>query len=551
MKKLRWLAVPAMAAVLFGAVSCGGGSDKTDEPVEYEDDYIDSLKLYCQETVSWASLNSKTVNITGNGTFTLEVDAENFTGSVYDGKGYFYIDQNSSKNDTTIDKAADCSSINLYVGSTDSGSAFWTEDDVDAVSVKSALYYQVYGEDEYKEFTLATPDGAEKDLCETIRNINEDDPAKDLVYGLNISYINPWATSYVDLTDFADVKIAKIKLVLTVSGITERDLTREEEEVKEDIITAEEAAWATAVILDLTSASTDANIPEDFSFEKYDSVTFEYYIDAGENTPNSAFITSKSTDTTNLWGTDDADVISKVPAASATSTTIKIPFTSETTYIGWCAYSNPQTIHITGITFNEPASWYEASEGDVTLASYSGWDATNVTWNLESTNDYAGKNVTVTVNGVGVKADEILADAAGTGDGVKVFFVDSSDRKSSGTGLGYFTSISELNDLSKTISVVTETKDVYTEVAENAEFDSETEYYTAVTENDVTTYILANDLDAFADDTTYYTKSVSTTFDASSVKAIYIENWCLAWDSNWSTTSEKVIIHSVSAEVAE
>lgn len=213
MKKLNWLA--AMAVASMALLGCENGTtdnnkpdtpDTPDTPVEKT---YDTLVATLQEVKSWQTITSEAVDVTGNGTYTLEVKAVDFKTSYY----------NSAENDTAgwfpfYTDAANPAAFNFYFSSKNAADNQWTKDDIDVIKVATKLFYVEYGTEEYKEVPLS------EGYSTTVRE-NEKDGVGTGAYEINVSLINPWATNYVNLASLKDAKIAKLKVEVAISGIAE------------------------------------------------------------------------------------------------------------------------------------------------------------------------------------------------------------------------------------------------------------------------------------------------------------------------------------------
>lgn len=218
MKKLNWLAAMAVASMaLLGCENGTTDNNTPDTPKEPDTPVVtttyDTLVASLQEVSSWQSITSEAVDVTGNGTYVLEVKAEDFANSYY----------NSAENDTlgwfpfyTERKGAhqgDNAAFNFYFSSKSAADNQWTKEDVGVIQVATKLFYMEYGTEEYKEVPLS--EGYSTSVKE-----NEKDGVGTGAYEINVSLINPWADDYVDLASLKDAKIAKLKVEVAISGIT-------------------------------------------------------------------------------------------------------------------------------------------------------------------------------------------------------------------------------------------------------------------------------------------------------------------------------------------
>lgn len=218
MKKLNWLAAMAVASMaLLGCENGTTDNNKPDTPDTPDTPVVktyDTLVATLQEVKSWQTITSEAVDVTGNGTYTLEVKAADFKTSYY----------NSAENDTvgwfpfyTELKDAhqgDNAAFNFYFSSKSAADNQWTKDDIGAIKVATKLFYMEYGTEEYKEVSLS------EGYSTTVKE-NEKDGVGTGAYEINVSLINPWADDYVDLASLKDVKIAKLKVEVAISGIAE------------------------------------------------------------------------------------------------------------------------------------------------------------------------------------------------------------------------------------------------------------------------------------------------------------------------------------------
>lgn len=214
MKKLNWLA--AMAVASMALLGCENGTtdnntpdtpDTPDTPVETT---YDTLVASLQEVKSWQTITSEAVDVTGNGTYTLEVKAEDFKTSYY----------NSAENNTLgwfpfYTEAANPAAFNFFFSSKSAADNQWTKDDIDVIKVATKLFYMEYGTEEYKEVPLS------EGYSTSVKENTDQDGNATGAYEINVSLINPWATNYVDLASLKDVKIAKLKVEVAISGIAE------------------------------------------------------------------------------------------------------------------------------------------------------------------------------------------------------------------------------------------------------------------------------------------------------------------------------------------
>lgn len=216
MKKLNWLAAMAVASMaLLGCENGTTDNNTPDTPKEPDTPVTtyDTLVATVQEVSSWQSITSEAVDVTGNGTYVLEVKAEDFANSYY----------NSAENDTlgwfpfyTEVKDAhqgDNAAFNFYFSSKVAADNQWTKDDIDVIKVATKLFYMEYGTEEYKEVTLS------EGYSTTVKEVTKDGVGTG-AYEINVSLINPWADDYVDLASLKDAKIAKLKVEVAISGIT-------------------------------------------------------------------------------------------------------------------------------------------------------------------------------------------------------------------------------------------------------------------------------------------------------------------------------------------
>lgn len=216
MKKLNWLAAMAVASMaLLGCENGTTDNNTPDTPKEPDTPVTtyDTLVATVQEVSSWQSITSEAVDVTGNGTYVLEVKAEDFANSYY----------NSAENDTlgwfpfyTEVKDAhqgDNAAFNFYFSSKAAADNQWTKDDIDVIKVATKLFYMEYGTEEYKEVTLS------EGYSTTVKEVTKDGVGTG-AYEINVSLINPWADDYVDLASLKDAKIAKLKVEVAISGIT-------------------------------------------------------------------------------------------------------------------------------------------------------------------------------------------------------------------------------------------------------------------------------------------------------------------------------------------
>ena len=216
MKKLNWLAAMAVASMaLLGCENGTTDNNTPDTPKEPDTPVTtyDTLVATVQEVSSWQSITSEAVDVTGNGTYVLEVKAEDFANSYY----------NSAENDTlgwfpfyTEVKDAhqgDNAAFNFYFSSKAAADNQWTKDDIDVIKVATKLFYMEYGTEEYKEVTLS------EGYSTTVKEVTKDGIGTG-AYEINVSLINPWADDYVDLASLKDAKIAKLKVEVAISGIT-------------------------------------------------------------------------------------------------------------------------------------------------------------------------------------------------------------------------------------------------------------------------------------------------------------------------------------------
>lgn len=216
MKKLNWLAAMAVASMaLLGCENGTTDNNTPDTPKEPDTPVTtyDTLVATVQEVSSWQSITSEAVDVTGNGTYVLEVKAEDFANSYY----------NSAENDTlgwfpfyTEVKDAhqgDNAAFNFYFSSKAAADNQWTKDDIDVIKVATKLFYMEYGTEEYKEVTLS------EGYSTTVKEVTKDGVGTE-AYEINVSLINPWADDYVDLASLKDAKIAKLKVEVAISGIT-------------------------------------------------------------------------------------------------------------------------------------------------------------------------------------------------------------------------------------------------------------------------------------------------------------------------------------------
>ncbi|WP_177527859.1 hypothetical protein [uncultured Treponema sp.] len=227
MKKLNWLAAMAVASMaLLGCENGTTDNNTPDTPKEPDTPVVtttyDTLVASLQEVSSWQSITSEAVDVTGNGTYVLEVKAEDFANSYY----------NSAENDTlgwfpfyTERKGAhqgDNAAFNFYFSSKAAADNQWTKDDIDVIKVATKLFYMEYGTEEYKEVTLS--EGYSTTVKEVMKEETDSEGNKTQVgtgaYEINVSLINPWADDYVDLASLKDAKIAKLKVEVAISGIT-------------------------------------------------------------------------------------------------------------------------------------------------------------------------------------------------------------------------------------------------------------------------------------------------------------------------------------------
>lgn len=218
MKKLNWLAAMAVASMaLLGCENGTTDNNTPDTPKEPDTPAVtttyDTLVATVQEVSSWQSITSEAVDVTGNGTYVLEVKAEDFANSYY----------NSAENDTlgwfpfyTEREGAhqgDNAAFNFYFSSKAAADNQWTKDDIDVIKVATKLFYMEYGTEEYKEVTLS------EGYSTTVKEVTKDGIGTG-AYEINVSLINPWADDYVDLASLKDAKIAKLKVEVAISGIT-------------------------------------------------------------------------------------------------------------------------------------------------------------------------------------------------------------------------------------------------------------------------------------------------------------------------------------------
>lgn len=216
MKKLNWLAAMAVASMaLLGCENGTTDNNTPDTPKEPDTPVTtyDTLVATVQEVSSWQSITSEAVDVTGNGTYVLEVKALDFANSYY----------NSAENDTlgwfpfyTEVKDAhqgDNAAFNFYFSSKAAADNQWTKDDIDVIKVATKLFYMEYGTEEYKEVTLS------EGYSTTVKEVTKDGVGTG-AYEINVSLINPWADDYVDLASLKDAKIAKLKVEVAISGIT-------------------------------------------------------------------------------------------------------------------------------------------------------------------------------------------------------------------------------------------------------------------------------------------------------------------------------------------
>ena len=216
MKKLNWLAAMAVASMALLGCENGTTDNNTPETPKEPDTPVttyDTLVATVQEVSSWQSITSEAVDVTGNGTYVLEVKAEDFANSYY----------NSAENDTlgwfpfyTEVKDAhqgDNAAFNFYFSSKAAADNQWTKDDIDVIKVATKLFYMEYGTEEYKEVTLS------EGYSTTVKEVTKDGVGTG-AYEINVSLINPWADDYVDLASLKDAKIAKLKVEVAISGIT-------------------------------------------------------------------------------------------------------------------------------------------------------------------------------------------------------------------------------------------------------------------------------------------------------------------------------------------
>lgn len=216
MKKLNWLAAMAVASMaLLGCENGTTDNNTPDTPKEPDTPVTtyDTLVATVQEVSSWQSITSEAVDVTGNGTYVLEVKAEDFANSYY----------NSAENDTlgwfpfyTEVKDAhqgDNAAFNFYFSSKAAADNQWTKDDIDVIKVATKLFYMEYGTEEYKEVTLS------EGYSTTVKEVTKDGVGTG-AYEINVSLINPWDDDYVDLASLKDAKIAKLKVEVAISGIT-------------------------------------------------------------------------------------------------------------------------------------------------------------------------------------------------------------------------------------------------------------------------------------------------------------------------------------------
>lgn len=221
MKKLNWLAAMAVASMALLGCENGTTDDTPDTPKEPDTPVVtttyDTLVASLQEIKSWQTITSEAVDVTGNGTYTLEVKADDFKASYY----------NSAENDTVgwfpfYTEGANNAAFNFYFSSKSAANNQWTKDDIDVIKVATKLFYMEYGTEEYKEVTLS--EGYSTSVKEVTKEETDSEGNKTQVgtgaYEINVSLINPWATNYVDLASLKDVKIAKLKVEVAISGIT-------------------------------------------------------------------------------------------------------------------------------------------------------------------------------------------------------------------------------------------------------------------------------------------------------------------------------------------
>ena len=190
------LAFLSSCTPIYYDTNTGGGIDRqADNSTVY-----DTVKLTLQDTSTWGGTSSSN-KITGDGSYTFICDAADFGW----GDKNFCIESEGSI------------TASIYLQSSSSATN-WTDTHVSNVSIAFEVYYYPYEGSAWVQI----PCSLTGDVTDVYVNEGDDDNPNWVDSGdnwVNATFVNPWGTDNITASSYNNIKMSKIKVIATFSGI--------------------------------------------------------------------------------------------------------------------------------------------------------------------------------------------------------------------------------------------------------------------------------------------------------------------------------------------